>query len=495
MSLTPSAQFSLTLRIELPHRSGGALGKVTAAINRTGGAIVAVDTVEASGDTTLREITVECSSTEHRGQVISAVQAVRGARVVEITDRTFEVHRGGKIHTGLNLPLKTRDDLSMAYTPGVARVCMSIPENRQKAFKYTIKANTVAVVSDGTAVLGLGDIGPEAAMPVMEGKAMLFKEFADVDAFPICLATKDVDEIVETVKLIPPTFGGINLEDISSPRCFDIEQRLIDEIDIPVFHDDQHGTAIVVLAALINACRLTGRKLEDLTVCMVGAGAAGVAVAKILMASGLDSIVACDRFGAIHTGREDYERGSMNAPKYLACREHEPGAGAPELPRRTDLFVGLSGPGIISARDLERMNPDPFVFAMANPNPEVRPEEAMQHVPVMATGPLGRPQPDQQRPGLPRRVPGRPGRPRSHDHRRDEDRRGEGNRQHGGRRRARRGLHRSQRLQPGREPGGGPRRGRGGGENRRLPDQRAAGAPPSGPGAEGARRGARLASA
>jgi malate dehydrogenase (oxaloacetate-decarboxylating) len=216
---TPSAQFSLTLRVELPQRPGGVLGRVTAAITRAGGAIVAVDTVEAGGDHTLREITVECSSVEHRGEVITAVQSVRPARVVEITDRTFEVHRRGKIHTGLNMPLKSRDDLSMAYTPGVARVCTAIAENRQKAFKYTIKANTVAVVSDGTAVLGLGDIGPEAAMPVMEGKAMLFKEFADVDAFPICLNTKDTDEIVETVMRISPTFGGINLEDISSPRC------------------------------------------------------------------------------------------------------------------------------------------------------------------------------------------------------------------------------------------------------------------------------------
>ena len=190
----------------------------------------------------------------------------------------------------------------MAYTPGVARVCTAIAENRQKAFKYTIKANTVAVVTDGTAVLGLGDIGPEAAMPVMEGKAMLFKEFADVDAFPIALDTKDPEKIVETVKLIAPTFGGINLEDISSPRCFEIEQRLIEELDIPVFHDDQHGTAIVVLAALINACRLTGRNIEDLSVAMVGAGAAGVAVAKILMSAGITEIVACDRYGAIHTG-------------------------------------------------------------------------------------------------------------------------------------------------------------------------------------------------
>src|SRR3954449_3116417 len=385
---TPSAQFSLTMRVEVPHR-GGTLGKVTAAINRVGGAIVAVDTVDASGDSSTRQITVECTSTEHRGHVISTVQAVRGAKVVEVTDRTFEVHRRGKIHTGLNMPLKSRDDLSMAYTPGVARVCESIAANRQKAFKYTIKANTVAVVSDGTAVLGLGDIGPEAAMPVMEGKAMLFKEFADVDAFPICLSTKDVDEIVETVIRIAPTFGGINLEDISSPRCFEIEQRLQQALDIPVFHDDQHGTAIVTLAALINACRLTNRRMEDLDVLMVGAGAAGVAVAKILMDAGVTSIVACDRFGAIHTDREDYGAGSMNAPKTWLAANTNAGRrdGSPrEVIEGTDLFVGLSGPGIISASDLQKMNPDPFVFAMANPNPEVPPEEAAAHVRVMATG-------------------------------------------------------------------------------------------------------------
>jgi len=385
----PSAQFSLTLRVALPHRPAGLLGRVTAAITRADGAIVAVDTVEAGGERTIREVTVECASVEHRGRVISAVQAVRGVEVVEITDRTFEVHRRGKIHTGLNLPVKTRDDLSMAYTPGVARVCSAISENRQKAFKYTIKANTVAVVSDGTAVLGLGDIGPEAAMPVMEGKAMLFKEFADVDAFPICLSTKDVDEIVETVMRISPTFGGINLEDISSPRCFDIEQRLQHALDIPVFHDDQHGTAIVTLAALINACRLNARRMESLEVLMVGAGAAGVAVAKILMDAGVTSIVACDRFGAIHSGREDYEAGSMNAPKRWLAENTNPERrdGSPrEVIEGTDLFVGLSGPGIIDATDLERMNPDPFVFAMANPNPEVHPEEAAPHVRVMATG-------------------------------------------------------------------------------------------------------------
>ncbi|MFN2616704.1 MAG: NAD-dependent malic enzyme [Thermoleophilaceae bacterium] len=386
---TPSAQFSLTLRVELPRRSGGALGKVTSAITRAGGAIVAVDTVEAGGDVTLREITAECSSAIHRGEVISAVQAVRGARVVEITDRTFEIHRRGKIHTGLNLPLKTREDLSMAYTPGVARVCEAIAANRQKAFKYTIKANTVAVVTDGTAVLGLGDIGPEAAMPVMEGKAMLFKEFADVDAFPICLASKEPEEIIDTVRMIAPSFGGINLEDISSPRCFEVEQRLVEELDIPVFHDDQHGTAIVTLAALINACRLTGRRLEQLSVCMVGAGAAGVAVAKILMGSGVTDVVACDRFGAIHIGREDYELGSMNAPKAWLAENTNPDRrdGSPaDVIEGSDLFIGLSGPGIISARDLEKMNPEPFVFAMANPNPEVRPEEAAPYVRVMATG-------------------------------------------------------------------------------------------------------------
>jgi malate dehydrogenase (oxaloacetate-decarboxylating) len=377
------------LRVELPRKAGGTLRKVTSAITRAGGAIVAVDTVEAGGEKTLREITAECTSAVHRGEVISAVQAVRGARVVEISDRTFDIHRRGKIHTGLNLPLKTREDLSMAYTPGVARVCEAIAANRQKAFKYTIKANTVAVVSDGTAVLGLGDIGPEAALPVMEGKAMLFKEFADVDAFPICLASKDPDEIVETVRLIAPSFGGINLEDISSPRCFEIEQRLIEEIDIPVFHDDQHGTAIVTLAALINACRLTGRRLEELSACMVGAGAAGVAVAKILMSSGVREVVACDRFGAIHIEREDYELGSMNAPKVWLAENTNPSRrdGAPgEVIEGTDLFIGLSGPGIISARDLQKMNPDPFVFAMANPNPEVRPEEAAPYVRLMATG-------------------------------------------------------------------------------------------------------------
>jgi len=277
----------------------------------------------------------------------------------------------------------------MAYTPGVGRVCLDIAADRDKSFEYTIKKNTVAVVSDGTAVLGLGDIGPEAAMPVMEGKAVLFKEFADVDAFPICLDTKDPDEIVQAVRLMAPSFGGINLEDISSPRCFEIENRLVEELDIPVFHDDQHGTAIVVLAALLNACRLTGRRLDDLDVVMTGAGAAGVACARIMMNSGVSRIVACDRFGAIHSGRRDFQEGTMNAPKtWLAehtnaeCRD----GGPADVLEEADLFIGLSGPGIISADDLRKMADDPIVFAMANPNPEVRPEDAAPFVRVMATG-------------------------------------------------------------------------------------------------------------
>jgi len=384
----PSAQFSLTLRVELPHESG-TLSKVTAAISKAGGAIVAVDTVEAGGAGSIREITIDCESQDHRGRVITAVQSVREARLVETTDRTFELHRRGKIHTGLAAPLKTRDDLSMAYTPGVARVCTAIAENRQKAFKYTIKANTVAVVTDGTAVLGLGDIGPEAAMPVMEGKAMLFKEFADVDAFPIALDTRDPDEIVQVVKLIAPTFGGINLEDISSPRCFEIEQRLIEELDIPVFHDDQHGTAIVVLAALINALKIVGKTMEDLRVLVLGLGAAGVACTRMLQAAGVSEIVGCDRRGAISTEREDYVSGEMTSIKrwYAEHTNADCVSGGPnEVIDSCDLLLGLSGTGPIEPSSLARMARDPIVFAMANPTPEVMPDEAAGHVRIMATG-------------------------------------------------------------------------------------------------------------
>jgi malate dehydrogenase (oxaloacetate-decarboxylating) len=385
---SPSAQYSLTIRVEIGNKPG-MLGRVAGAIGAAGGVIGAVDIVDLKDDKLIRDITVDAVGPEQWGAITEALDALEDVHVVDTTDRTFLMHLGGKIEQHNKQPLKTRDDLSMAYTPGVARVCTAIAEDPEKAFQYTIKRNTVAVVSDGTAVLGLGDIGPRAAMPVMEGKAMLFKEFAGVDAFPICLDTKDPDEIVETVKRIAPGFGGINLEDISGPRCFEIERRLKDELDIPVFHDDQHGTAVVVLAALLNACRLTGRDLMDLNVLMVGLGAAGIAVTQILMNAGVRTIVGCDSRGAIHTGRADYADGSMPEMKrwYAESTNPERREGDPnDLLAGMDLFIGLSGPGVIRPESLEAMNPDALVFAMANPTPEVTPEEAGPRVRVMATG-------------------------------------------------------------------------------------------------------------
>src|SRR4051794_3123237 len=368
---SPSAQFSLTLRIEL-ERGLDVIGRVTSAIGDAGGSIGAIDIVESGPHSSVRSFTVDTADQEHGESVVRAIDSVEGAHVLEVTDRTFELHRGGKLYTGLRARIQSRDDLSMAYTPGVARVCMDIHYDTEKAWEYTIKGNSVAVVSDGTAVLGLGDIGPEAAMPVMEGKAVLFKEFANVDAFPICLDTKDPDEIVSIVKAMAPTFGGINLEDISSPRCFEIENRLVEELDIPVFHDDQHGTAIVVLAALLNSCRLTGRRIEELTVAMVGAGAAGVAVAKILMGAGVGAIVACDRYGAIHAGRRDYEDGSMNEPKkWLAQHTHSEGtAGAiTDGMAGRGPFLGPAGPRVSTAGGPAPPNPGPLLLALADPGP------------------------------------------------------------------------------------------------------------------------------
>src|SRR5918993_3783068 len=285
MQQTPSASYSLTLRVKLSSRAGS-LGELTVAIGRAGGDIGAIDIVNVGNDYIIRDITVSSASSAHGEQIVETVRDVDGVELLQVSDPTFLMHLGGKIEVTSKIPLKTRSDLSMAYTPGVARVCEAIHRDPEKVFTLTIKRNTVAVVTDGTAVLGLGDIGPAAAMPVMEGKAMLFKEFAGVDAFPICLTTKDPDEIVETVKRISPAFGGINLEDISAPRCFEIEERLKEELDIPVFHDDQHGTAVVVLAALINAVKLTGKRMEDLKVVVNGVGAAGVACTKIIMSAG-----------------------------------------------------------------------------------------------------------------------------------------------------------------------------------------------------------------
>jgi malate dehydrogenase (oxaloacetate-decarboxylating) len=367
----------------------GILGHVTTAIGDAGGIVGAVDLVEVDGSHSLRDIVVDGSGRDHWERIIAAIARVDGAEVIDTTDRTFLLHAGGKIEQANKHPLKTRDDLSMVYTPGVARVCLAIADDQDRAFQYTIKRNTVAVVSDGTAVLGLGDIGPRAAMPVMEGKCCLFKEFAGVDAFPICLDSTDPDEIVRTVKLIAPGLGGINLEDISAPRCFEIEERLKEELDIPVFHDDQHGTAVVVMAALLNAVKLTDRRLEDLRVLIIGLGAAGIAVTKILLAAGVRNIVGADSRGVLHTRREDYLDGSMNeAKRWFAevsnpdCRE-----GAPaDVIDGADLLIGLSGARALPPEALARMNPDAMVFAMANPNPEVKPEEAEPHVKIMATG-------------------------------------------------------------------------------------------------------------
>src|SRR5258708_5788637 len=300
MERSPSDSYSLTLRVRLSTRAG-TLGEVATAIGKAGGDIGAIDIVSAGRDYIIRDITVNTVSSEHEDAIVKAVEAIDGIEVEHVSDRTFLMHLGGKIEVVSKMPLKTRADLSMAYTPGVARVCEAIHEDPEKVFTLTIKKNTVAVVTDGTAVLGLGDIGPYAAMPVMEGKAMLFKEFGGVDAFPICLDTKDPDEIVDAVRNIAPGFGGINLEDISAPRCFEIEDRLKAELDIPVFHDDQHGTAVVVLAALLNAVKLTGRSLEDVHVLVTGLGAAGIAVSKIMLEAGVGHVVGCDSRGAIHT--------------------------------------------------------------------------------------------------------------------------------------------------------------------------------------------------
>jgi malate dehydrogenase (oxaloacetate-decarboxylating) len=385
-----SAQFSVTVRVELDARHEP-LGKLTAQIAEAGGALQGVDLVPGAGGEgkRVREFTIDARDQAHWEEILRAIGSTRGARVLGYVDRTLQMHQGGKIEQHNKYPLKTRDDLSMAYTPGVARVCREIAADRSKAFEYTIKRNTVAVVSDGSAVLGLGDIGPEAAMPVMEGKAMLFKEFANVDAFPICLDTRDPDHIVEAVKLMAPTFGGINLEDISAPRCFDIEERLKDEVDIPVFHDDQHGTAVVVMAALFNALKIVGKDPESLRVLVVGLGAAGVAVTKMMRASGVSHVIGCDRRGALSTERDDYLSGEMSGIKRWYAENSNPDQlrGEPaEVIDGCDLFIGLSGPGIIPAEALGRMADDAIVFAMANPTPEVMPEEAQPYVRIMATG-------------------------------------------------------------------------------------------------------------
>lgn len=384
MQPTPSASYSLTLRVRLSSRAGS-LGELTTAIGKAGGDIGAIDIVTVGNDYIIRDITVSSVSSKHGEQIVDTVKNVDGVELIQVSDPTFLMHLGGKIEVVSKVPLKTRADLSMAYTPGVARICEAIYNDPDKVFTLTIKKNTVAIVTDGTAVLGLGDIGPAAALPVMEGKAMLFKEFAGVDAFPICLNTKDPDEIVRTVKAISTVFGGINLEDISAPRCFQIEERLREELDIPVFHDDQHGTAVVVLAALINALKLVGKQIGDIKVVVNGVGAAGVACTKIIMAAGVQNIVGCDQTGAIYRGRREH----MNWMKDWYGQNtnpHEEKGTIHEVIRGADVFLGLSVPGVIDAEDVKAMAEKPIVFAMANPVPEIMPEDAAPYVAVMATG-------------------------------------------------------------------------------------------------------------
>jgi malate dehydrogenase (oxaloacetate-decarboxylating) len=378
-----SASFSATIRVDLEDRPG-AFGALASAIGAAGGSLDAIDLVRVEGRRKVRDVTVLAENAEHLERIVDAVRAVPGIDVEHVSDRTFLLHLGGKIEIQPKAPLKTRDDLSMAYTPGVARVCEAIAADPDSVWNLTIKRNTVAVVTDGTAVLGLGDIGPEASLPVMEGKAMLFKEFGGVDAFPLALATKDVDGIVSAVTAVAPVFGGINLEDISAPRCFEIEERLRRGLDIPVFHDDQHGTAIVVLAAFVNALELVGKRAEDVKVVISGVGAAGVAVTKILQAAGVRRIVGCDRKGALFVGRPGLD-GVKAAYAEQTNPDREQGR-ADDVLAGADVFIGLSAPGAVTAEGVRRMAARAIVFAMANPTPEVMPEEILGLAEVIATG-------------------------------------------------------------------------------------------------------------
>ena len=381
--MSTNASNSITVRLKLNHKPG-ILAKVTTLIGDKGGNIGAIDIARAESNYIIRDITIFATSPEHGLEIIEGIKTLSDIEVINYSDRTFLIHLGGKIEVVSKTPLKTRDDLSMAYTPGVARVCMAIHHNPADAYKLTIKKNTVAVISDGTAVLGLGDIGPLAAMPVMEGKAMLFKDFGGVNAFPICLDTKDTEEIIRTIKNIAPAFGGINLEDISAPRCFEIEERLRKELSIPVFHDDQHGTAVVLTAALMNALKVTGKKPENCKVVVAGVGAAGMACSKMILGLGLKNIIGCDREGALYMGRKN-----MNSSKveYAAFTNPQGIKGTiKEVIKGADIFIGLSGPNILDENDLKNMNKGSIVFAMSNPDPEVSPEIAYKHAAIVGTG-------------------------------------------------------------------------------------------------------------
>ncbi len=378
-----NASNSFIVRLKLRH-DAALLSQVMTVIAANDASIGAMDIIRFEEGKSVRDLTLYAQDADHMETIVAALNAIDDVHVVHYSDRTFLMHIGGKICVNSKVPIKNRDDLSMAYTPGVARVCMAIHEDPKRAYNLTIKRNMVAVVTDGTAVLGLGDIGPLGALPVMEGKAMLFKDFADVDAFPICLDTKDVEEIIATVKRIAPVFGGINLEDISSPRCFEIETRLKQELDIPVFHDDQHGTAIVFTAGLINALKIVKKPIADLKVVVSGVGAAGVACTKMLLNLGVKNIIGCDRKGAISKSRHDLDAVKQNFLEMT--NPHDESGSIAEVLRGADVFVGLSAPNLLSVDDVRAMAKDPIVFAMANPTPEIMPEVARDYVAIMATG-------------------------------------------------------------------------------------------------------------
>jgi malate dehydrogenase (oxaloacetate-decarboxylating) len=374
----------LTLRLRIPDRPG-MFAKIAHAIGGARASLGAVDLVSSEAGHKVRDVTVQTSGEAHERRVIAAVRRVPGVQVLSVSDRVFLMHLGGKIAIANKRPVTTRETLSMVYTPGVARVSLAIAEDKEKSHSLTIRKNCVAVVSDGSAVLGLGNIGPEGALPVMEGKAMLFKEFADVDAFPICLATQEPDEIVQAVKWLAPSFGGVNLEDISAPRCFEVEERLRDELDIPVFHDDQHGTAVVVLAALVNALKVVKKDIRRIKVVVNGVGAAGMACIRMIRRAGVRRIIGCDRSGAIFQGRTE----NMNPWKEWIARHTNPERTRGRVEAAVegaDVFLGLSGPETFSARAVRRMARDPIVFALANPTPEISPEEARRFARIVATG-------------------------------------------------------------------------------------------------------------
>ena len=379
---TPSPGYAVTLRVELP-ATADSTGGLTAAVSSAGAALTALDVVESTHNSIVVDVTCNATDEEHAKRITESITKLAGAKVKKVSDRTFLIHLGGKLEVNSKVPLKTRDDLSRAYTPEVARISQAIADDPSNLRRLTIKRNTVAVVTDGSAVLGLGNLGAAAALPVMEGKAALFKRFADIDAWPVCIDSQDVDEIVRTVQLIAPVYGGINLEDISAPRCFEVEERLRELLDIPVFHDDQHGTAIVVLAALTNALRVVDKKIESIKVVMTGAGAAGTAIARLLVRSGLEDLIVFNHSGAIHKGS-----GTARDSKWLVENTNKNSftGSIGEALKGADVFIGVSAPDILTEDDIKHMAPKSIVFALANPDPEIDPVIARKHASVVATG-------------------------------------------------------------------------------------------------------------